>query len=199
VPAPNINTIRIAVVWPLTSPTVSRNGRSLHVAPPQVDTLNRLLDAVDDVAPADATVFVGAQDMSQAVLPSSWLYHLMPDRRVPFRYTEFLPGSTELKGSGLSVDIEAADVLVLEDLREVAAVLTPYVTPGDQEANQVVAAGTLLHPYALTIWFARRFATYKRADLFFRQMDLLAELVNDPQRPVHVLAPAYPWRTIAEM
>jgi starch phosphorylase len=38
------------------------------------------------------------------------------------------------------------------------------------EANQVVAAGTLLHPYALTIGFGRRFATYKRASLIFRDL-----------------------------
>ena len=40
---------------------------------------------------------------------------------------------------------------------------------------------------ALTIGFARRFATYKRADLFFRLLDELADLVNDPQRPVQLI------------
>jgi starch phosphorylase len=51
----------------------------------------------------------------------------------------------------------------------------------------VNAARTLLDPNALTIGFARRFATYKRADLFFRRLDELAELVNDPQRPVQII------------
>ena len=51
----------------------------------------------------------------------------------------------------------------------------------------VEAARTMLDPNALTIGFARRFATYKRADLFFRQLDTLAELVNDPQRPVQLI------------
>ncbi|TXT24646.1 MAG: alpha-glucan phosphorylase [Planctomycetota bacterium] len=37
---------------------------------------------------------------------------------------------------------------------------------------------------ALTIGFARRFATYKRADLLLRDLDLLASLVNDPQFPI---------------
>ena len=46
---------------------------------------------------------------------------------------------------------------------------------------------TMLDPNALTIGFARRFATYKRADLFFRQLDELAELINDPQRPVQLI------------
>jgi starch phosphorylase len=56
------------------------------------------------------------------------------------------------------------------------------------EPDEVVeATRTVLDPNALTIGFARRFATYKRADLFFRQLDALAELVNDPQRPVQFI------------
>ena len=39
-------------------------------------------------------------------------------------------------------------------------------------------------PDALTIGFARRFATYKRADLILRDIERLASLVNDPKRPV---------------
>ena len=55
------------------------------------------------------------------------------------------------------------------------------------EANQVVAAGTLLHPYALTIGFARRFATYKRASLVFRDVDRLHRLLCDRRRPVQII------------
>jgi starch phosphorylase len=55
------------------------------------------------------------------------------------------------------------------------------------EANQVVAAGTLLHPYALTIGFARRFATYKRANLIFRDVDRLQRLLCDRRRPVQII------------
>ena len=36
----------------------------------------------------------------------------------------------------------------------------------------------------LTIGFARRFATYKRANLLFRDIDRLAEIVNHPEMPV---------------
>ncbi len=36
----------------------------------------------------------------------------------------------------------------------------------------------------LTIGFARRFATYKRANLLFRDLERLARIVNDPDRPV---------------
>jgi glycogen phosphorylase len=41
-----------------------------------------------------------------------------------------------------------------------------------------------LRPNVLTIGFARRFATYKRATLLLRDRARLARLVNNPQRPV---------------
>ncbi|MDP3642210.1 MAG: alpha-glucan family phosphorylase [Bacteroidota bacterium] len=44
-----------------------------------------------------------------------------------------------------------------------------------------------LNPYALTIGFARRFATYKRAHLLFRNLERLSKLVNDPARPVQFI------------
>lgn len=56
-----------------------------------------------------------------------------------------------------------------------------------KEAAQVVGAGTLLDPTALTIGFARRFATYKRANLIFRDLDRLRRLLVDPWRPVQII------------
>jgi glycogen phosphorylase len=41
-----------------------------------------------------------------------------------------------------------------------------------------------LSPDALTIGFARRFATYKRANLLLTDIEMLASMVNDPKRPV---------------
>jgi len=52
---------------------------------------------------------------------------------------------------------------------------------------QVVAAGTLLDPYALTIGFARRFATYKRAGLILSDLDRLLHILNQPNRPVQII------------
>jgi glycogen phosphorylase len=42
----------------------------------------------------------------------------------------------------------------------------------------------VLSPDALTIGFARRFATYKRANLLLADIEKLAGMVNDPKRPV---------------
>ncbi|HEX6031749.1 MAG TPA: alpha-glucan family phosphorylase [Tepidiformaceae bacterium] len=44
-----------------------------------------------------------------------------------------------------------------------------------------------LDPRALTIGFARRFASYKRATLLFRDLDRLAGIVNQPGRPVQFI------------
>lgn len=44
-----------------------------------------------------------------------------------------------------------------------------------------------LDPNALTIGFARRFATYKRGNLLFRDLDRLARIVNNSKRPVQFL------------
>ena len=44
-----------------------------------------------------------------------------------------------------------------------------------------------LDPHALLIGFARRFAPYKRADLIMRDLDTLAELIQDTERPVQFL------------
>lgn len=40
---------------------------------------------------------------------------------------------------------------------------------------------------ALTIGFARRFATYKRASLLFRDLDRLDRIVNNPEKPVQFI------------
>ncbi len=46
---------------------------------------------------------------------------------------------------------------------------------------------THLDEKALTIGFARRFATYKRATLLFRDLDRLARIVNNPLKPVQFI------------
>ncbi|NPV41204.1 MAG: alpha-glucan family phosphorylase [Anaerolineae bacterium] len=54
-------------------------------------------------------------------------------------------------------------------------------------ASQVIAEGVMLDQYSLTIGFARRFATYKRADLFFSDYDRLLRLINDQDRPLQII------------
>lgn len=50
-----------------------------------------------------------------------------------------------------------------------------------------IAFDQLLNPDALTIGFARRFATYKRAPLIFEQFDNIVKLTRDTKRPIQFI------------
>ncbi len=53
--------------------------------------------------------------------------------------------------------------------------------------QQLVEIKENLRPEILTISFARRFATYKRAHLLFNNLERLDQIVNHPKRPVQFL------------
>ena len=53
--------------------------------------------------------------------------------------------------------------------------------------RELDAVGNVLDPEALTICFGRRFATYKRATLLFREPEKLAALVSGDGRPVQLI------------
>ena len=53
--------------------------------------------------------------------------------------------------------------------------------------TELVTISETLRDDVLTIGFARRFATYKRATLLFRDLDRLDKIVNNPQQPVQFL------------
>jgi starch phosphorylase len=54
-------------------------------------------------------------------------------------------------------------------------------------AVEIEAADDVLDPQALTIGFARRFATYKRANMMLRDKQRLMKLLSDPKRPVQII------------
>ena len=56
-----------------------------------------------------------------------------------------------------------------------------------QATEAISKAEEVLDPRALTIGFARRFATYKRAALLFSDMDRVKKLLGDPSRPVQLV------------
>ena len=65
---------------------------------------------------------------------------------------------------------------------QTAAALRRKASSGDLKR-----AGEVLDPNALTIGFARRFATYKRATLLFRDVERLRRILCDKDRPVQVI------------
>ncbi|MBP1625245.1 MAG: alpha-glucan phosphorylase, partial [Acidobacteria bacterium] len=61
-------------------------------------------------------------------------------------------------------------------------ILMRHITTGDTSS-----VDRLLNPDALTIGFARRFATYKRAPLVFEDYDAIVKLATNPIRPVQFI------------
>lgn len=58
---------------------------------------------------------------------------------------------------------------------------------GARHASQVIADGVMLDQYSLTLGFARRFATYKRANLIFSDYERLLRLVSNHDMPVQII------------
>jgi starch phosphorylase len=62
-----------------------------------------------------------------------------------------------------------------------------FATARGESAETLALLRRALSPDALTIGFARRFATYKRANLILRDLEAVAGMVNHPQRPVQII------------
>ncbi len=60
-------------------------------------------------------------------------------------------------------------------------------TDGDTSPSIMLAGGAFLDPSVLTLGFARRFATYKRALLIFQDMERLKKHLNDRRRPIQII------------
>jgi starch phosphorylase len=56
-----------------------------------------------------------------------------------------------------------------------------------RDSRLTLAAGALLDPEALTIGFARRFATYKRSNLLFHDINRIKRNLLDPYTPIQVI------------
>ena len=69
-------------------------------------------------------------------------------------------------------------------IKSIKASLSMSATTAHYTPQQVVQIKETLRDDILTIGFARRFATYKRAHLLFSDLDRLDKIVNNPERPV---------------
>ena len=74
-----------------------------------------------------------------------------------------------------------------ELVRAIRERLSDPVVSAHYTPRQVVTIKERLREDVLTIGFARRFATYKRATLLFSDLDRLDAIVNDPKRPVQFI------------
>ncbi|WP_281889451.1 alpha-glucan family phosphorylase [Paenibacillus sp. YYML68] len=72
-------------------------------------------------------------------------------------------------------------------IREARANLREQRRRNGMSADRIDEVKHYLSKDALTIGFARRFATYKRATLLFNNLDRLDRIVNNPERPVQFI------------
>lgn len=65
--------------------------------------------------------------------------------------------------------------------------LTKYAQRNKESDAAIAKLQNVLNPQALLVGFARRFAPYKRTDLVLRNIDVLAEMFDDKERPVQFI------------
>ena len=110
--------------------------------------------------------------------------HLDPDWEQRLLEPEFWKQVREAPDAALWAAHRAQKERLIRFVRERVRVQSARHGLRPDELRQVEA---LLDPHALTIGFARRFATYKRAFLILSDLDRLRALVSDPARPVQLL------------
>ena len=101
----------------------------------------------------------------------------------------------DVSNKGYWEKVQSVDDAVLWDVRKALKkklfdyvrerkVSTLYATDDPSRALDVLEG---INPNALTIGFARRFATYKRAHLLFSDLNRLSKIVNNPEKPVQFI------------
>ena len=56
-----------------------------------------------------------------------------------------------------------------------------------EQPGEIMKVDSMLDPDVLTIGFARRFATYKRANLIFRDIERIKRILGNPDMPVQII------------
>ncbi|MBR4683059.1 MAG: alpha-glucan family phosphorylase [Elusimicrobiaceae bacterium] len=136
---------------------------------------------------------VPVTSITNGIHSSSWISHELNDllRRYLFdnnQYGEIDP-SEEQPWTKLDA-IPNAELWNVHNTRKnklinmVQRRLKRQLTRQGFDIMTVKKSSKVLQPDVLTIGFARRFATYKRATLLFKDLNRLDKIVNNPQRPV---------------
>jgi starch phosphorylase len=112
---------------------------------------------------------------------------LSPDWREKLRDVDYWHALEHVPDERYWVTAQSVKSRMLAGVRE--RLQREYARKGGSPAQlrHVVRFLDPMRPNVLTIGFARRFATYKRATLLLRDRERLAKLVNDPHRPVMFL------------
>ncbi len=120
------------------------------------------------------------------------------DFRMKNLYSKYLPKNW-IEKIDINQTWEAIDKIPDEELWQthllikerlawfIRARIRKWVKDGDLDTSLVYASGVMLDPEVLTIGFARRFASYKRAPLIFSDPERLRKILTDPHRPVQLV------------
>ncbi len=120
----------------------------------------------------------------------SWLapqMYQLYERNLPLDWVRHSGSPDVWEGIEKVSDAELWETHVALKMRLLDFVRRRIVREAQQRDEPLATVEQLAHglsPDTLTIGFARRFATYKRAGLLFEDSDGLARLVNDPQHPI---------------
>ena len=131
--------------------------------------------------------------VTNGVHPRTWLSHNLNDLFGRYLGPHFKEDPTDLDIWDRIERISDEELWRAHERRRERLVIFTRERLGSQFAErglgrtEVRKAADLLSPYALTICFARRFATYKRGTLLLRDRDRLLRLLTDNERPIQLV------------
>lgn len=131
--------------------------------------------------------------ITNGVHPRSWLSHNMDDLFSRYLGPHFKEDPTDFDIWDRIDNISDEELWRAHERRRERLVIFTRERLGRQFADRgmgqadIRKAGDMLSPYALTICFARRFATYKRGTLLLRDPDRLVKLLSNNERPVQMI------------
>ena len=136
---------------------------------------------------------VPIDSITNGIHSSSWVSHEINDLYRKYllngnQLAEFDPSAADIWNK--VADIPSEDLWAVHNQRKAKLINVVRARMKKQLKRQgfdimtVNKANRILKPEVLTIGFARRFATYKRATLLFKDLDRLDQIVNNPLRPV---------------
>jgi glycogen phosphorylase len=131
--------------------------------------------------------------ITNGVHTDSWLYPALAelfDRYLGPTWRDHIDDPATWSGVYRIPDAElwAAHNLAKEQcLALVRERMIQHMVRAHRNPADINAAEHLFDPKSLTIGFARRFATYKRAALIFRDQERLKRILNNPERPVQII------------
>lgn len=146
-----------------------------------------------DLWPGLPEAEVPITSITNGIHARSWVSHDMAELYLRYLGPRFIENPGDSSVWERIESIPASELWRIHQIRKERLVFFVRRRLASQLRRQGVGPASLrtaeevLDPQALTIGFSRRFATYKRAGLLFRQPERLVRLLTDSHRPVQIL------------